>query len=298
MHRRNGWWTKVLTWRAVACLLLVIGFYIQSRQLLTGKRSRSEAPVSKPGLNVTHAKIDSPAPVGNPYSLMVRSDPIRLLRVAQERYDQTVRDYVCTFSKEELVGGQLTARQVTSVKFREKPFSVNMLWVKNADKARRAIYVEGKWTGDKGEKLSVVEPAGVVARVFIDNIMLPIDGPLAKKAARRRIDQFGFSNSLRLILKYCDLSAKHNELNLKYIGDGAVGERPTYVIERRLAYTGENGMYPDHLLIVDLDKQTLLPMRCVSYADEAKTKLLGRYVFTDVKFNVGLTDGHFSRKGE
>jgi len=101
-----------------------------------------------------------------------------------------------------------------------------------------------------------------------------------------------------LIVKYCDLSAEHNELNLKYVGDSAVGERPTYVIERRSAYTGEEGVYPDHLLIVHLDKGTLLPMCCISYADEARTKLLGRYVLTDVKFNVGLTDGDFARKGD
>ena len=128
--------------------------------------------------------------------------------------------------------------------------------------------------------------------------MRPIDGPDAKKSARRRIDQFGFANSLRLIVKYCDLSAEHNELDLRYVGDSAVGERPTYVIERRLAYTGDDGVYPDRLLIVHLDKEKLLPMCCISYADDAKTKLLGRYVFTNVKFNVGLTEGDFARKGE
>ena len=128
--------------------------------------------------------------------------------------------------------------------------------------------------------------------------MRPIDGPDAKKTARRRIDQFGFANSLRLIVKYCDLSAKHNELDLKYVGDNTVGDRPTYVIERRLAYTGDEGVYPDRLLIVHLDKENLLPLCCTSYADEAKTKLLGRYVFTDVKFNVGLTEGDFAREGE
>ena len=70
------------------------------------------------------------------------------------------------------------------------------------------------------------------------------------------------------------------------------------MIERRSAYTGDEGAYPDHLLIVHLDKENLLPMCCASYADEARTKLLGRYVFTDVKFNVGLTEGDFAREGE
>ena len=55
---------------------------------------------------------------------------------------------------------------------------------------------------------------------------------------------------------------------------------------------------PDRLPSVHLDKENLLPMCCISYADEAKTKLLGRYVLTDVKFNVGLTEDDFARKGE
>lgn len=298
MHLRNGCWTKARKLRAAVGLMLVIGFCVEYQQLSAGKSPQSEAPASKPDPSAAYAAIENPAPVGDRYGLMVRSDPLGLLRVAQERYDRTVYDYVCTFSKQELVGGRLTAEQVTRVKFREKPLSVNMLWVKNADKAQRAIYVEGKWTGKNGGKLAIVEPAGAIARVFVDDVMRPIDGPDAKKAARRRIDQFGFANSLRLIVKYCDLSAKHNKLDLKYVGDSAVGERPTYVIERRSAYTGEEGAYPDHLLIVHLDKENLLPTCCTSYADEAKTKLLGQYVLTDVKFNVGLTEDDFARKGE
>ena len=298
MSVRSGCWTKAWQLRAAAGLLLLIGLCVQCRQMSTAKSPQSEAPASKPNPNAVYSTIENPTPVKDSYGSMVRSDPLGLLRVAQERYERTVDDYVCTFSKQDWVDGRLTAEQITRVKFREKPLSVNMLWVKNADKARRVIYVEGKWTGKNGEKLSVVEPAGAIARVFVDEVMRPIDGPDAKKAARRRIDQFGFANSLRLIVRYCDLSAKDNELDLKYVGDSAIGGRPTYVIERRLAYTGNEGVYPDHLLIVHLDKGNLLPICCISYADEAKTKLLGRYVFTDVEFNVGLTEGDFARKGE
>lgn len=298
MYLKNEYWTKARKLRAAIGLLLVIGFCMQCRQLSVGQSPRNKAPAWNPNPIAVYATAENPAPVEDPYGLMVRSDPLGLLQIAQERYDRTVHDYVCTFSKQELIGGRLTAKQVTHIKFREKPLSVNMLWVKNADKAQRAIYVEGKWTGPNGEKLSVVEPAGAIARVFVNDVMRAIDGPDARKAARRRIDQFGFANSLRLIVKYCDLSAKHDALDLKYVGDGAIDGRPTYVIERRLAYTGEQGVYPDHLLIVHLDKENLLPISSTSYADEAKTKLLGQYVLTDVKFNVGLTESDFARKGE
>jgi hypothetical protein len=192
----------------------------------------------------------------------------------------------------------MTANQVMRVKFREQPFSVNMLWTKNEDRARRAIYVQGRWTNARGESLAAVEPAGFIARMFVDDVLRAIDGPEAERAARRRIDQFGFANSLRLILKYCDLSASRNELDVRYVRTGMVGGRPTYLFERRLPYTGEQGLYPDGLLLVHLDQEYLLPTRCVAYADEGGTQLLGRYTITNIRFNVGLTDRDFARKNE
>ena len=220
------------------------------------------------------------------------------MREALRRYDANVRDYTCTFEKQERVGNRMTAHQVTNVKFRESPFSVNMLWTQNEDQARRAIYVEGWWTDKSGQKLALVEPAGSVARLFVNNVFRPIDGADAQKAARRPIDQFGFANTLKRILKFCDIAEKRNELDIKYVGEGEVDGRPTYRLERRLPYTNETGRYPDRLLVVHLDKEHFLPTSCSSYADEARTQLLGRYVMTDAQFNVGLTDRDFMKKGK
>jgi len=68
------------------------------------------------------------------------------------------------------------------------------------------------------------------------------------------------------------------------------------VIERILPYTGEEGEYPDRLLVVHIDKQWLVPTACICYADLDRTELLGKYVYTDVQLNVGLTDADFDRK--
>lgn len=300
MSNSQGRWTTGRKARAVVGLLLVAGFCIQCQKLSAGKSSLQEARAEKPRNNpsAAYATIKPPVLLSDPLATTIKTDPIAFFRGAIERYDRSVHDYVCTFSKQELVGGELTTEQITQVKFREKPFSVNMLWVKNADKAQRAIYVQGKWTGKNGEKLAVVEPAGAIARLLVDDVTRPIDGPDAKKAGRRQIDQFGFANSLRLILKYCDLGMQRKEGSVKYVGEGTIAGRPTYVVERRLPYTDDNGMYPDRLLVVHVDKEYLVPTSCTSYADEAGTKLLGRYVVTDIRFNVGLTDRDFARKGE
>ncbi len=283
---------------AVVGSLLLVGFCVQGQRLSAASAAAGETGVATVNPSVACATLKTPGPGGDPFAATARSDSVGVFRAALERYERSVHDYTCTFEKQELVGGSLTADQVTQVKFREKPFSVNMRWTKNEDKARRAVYVEGWWTGKRGEKLAVVEPAGLIARLLVDDVLRPIDGPEAKRAARRRIDQFGFANSLRLILKYCDLSANRGELDVRYLGEGTLGGRPTYVFERRLQYTGDHGLYPDRLLVVHLDQEYLLPTGCIAYADEAGTKLLGRYVITDVKFNVGLTDSDFARRGK
>jgi hypothetical protein len=301
MRSHVGRWTTGRKARAVIGLLLVFGFCVQCRKLSAEKAAPNQAnQIQRPKVNpsAAYATVKPPAPLVDPLGTLIKTDPVAFFRGAIERYERSVHDYVCTFSKQELIGGHLTAEQVTQVKFREKPFSVNMFWVRNADKAQRAIYVAGKWTGKDGEKLAVVEPAGAIARLFVDDVMRPIDGPDAKKAGRRQIDQFGFENSMQLILKYCDIAAQHHELDLKYVGEGTIGGRPTFVLERRLPYTDDNGTYPDRILVVHIDQEYMMPTCCISYADEAKTRLLGKYVTTDIKFNVGLTDRDFARKGE
>jgi hypothetical protein len=283
---------------AVVASLGLVGFCGPGQRLSAASAPAGETAVATVNPSVAGADLNTPPPGSDPFVATARSDSVGVFRAALERYARDVHDYTCTFEKQELVGGALTADQVAQVKFREEPFSVDMRWIKNADKARRALYVEGWWTNARAEKLAVVEPAGWMARLLVDDVLRPIDGPEAQRAARRRIDQFGFANSLRLILKCGDLSAERGELDVRYLGEGTLGTRPTYVFERRLPYTGERGRYPDRLLVIHLDQEYLLPTCCIACADEAGTKLLGRYVITDVKFNVGLTDSDFARKGE
>ncbi len=295
----SGRWTSGWRTRAAVGLLLVIGFGVQCQKVSAGKPAAAEAGAARPKVDpgAAYASIKPQTPVADPFEAMVKTDPLAFFRGALERYERSVHDYVCTFEKQEMVGGRLQTEQVTQVRFREKPFSVNMLWTRNADKARRVIYVDGKWTDNKGQRLAIVEPEGVIARALVDYVMRPIDGSDAKKAARRQIDQFGFANSMRLIIKYSEMAAQRKELAFRFVGEGTSGNRPTWVLERTLPYTDDAGVYPDRVLVVHVDKEWFVPVCCISYADDARTKLLGKYVTRDVRFNVGLTDADFTRPG-
>ena len=231
----------------------------------------------------------------DPYQELARTDPLGLLETALQNYHRSVRDYTTTFIKQERIAGKLRPEQHIDVKFKHDPFSVVMHWIKNADKARRVIYVNGQDVDGQGRDLAVIEPQGAIARMLVPAIKLPINGTEANAASRRPIDQFGFENALQLILEYCYLSRDNGGLDLRYVGPGRIDNRDTYVLERTLPYDGSDGQYPDRKLVIHLDQQWLLPTACYCYADDQKQELLASYTYHNVHLNVGLTDQDFTR---
>jgi len=225
---------------------------------------------------------------------LARTKPLDFLLRCRDRYARTVRDYSCTFIKQERIGNRITPEQVTRVKFREEPYSVNMVWTHNAADAAQVTYIEGRWRDGNGQDMAWCKPAGAIAKLFIKKILQPIHGKRAAKASRRTIDQFGFANTLNLIIYYSQKAAAEGTLDLRYVGLGAINGRPTYVFERRLPYTGEEEPYPDRLLVFHIDREWLLPTACFSYADDEGKVLLGKYLLTDPAFNNGFTDADFS----
>ena len=286
--------------RVLVGLILLGGFLIQCQQAISEKSDATFSAAvkgqAKPGPRVALAALAS----GKPMALesieeQAARDPITFLEAALEKYDRTVRDYTCTFTKQELVGGRLTKEQVIEAMFREKPFSVRFKWTRNADKCDRVLYVTDRWVED-GRQMAVVEP-GPIARLFVSHVMRPIHGKDARKSSRRTIDQFGLRNALTLTLKYCRAAEKQGSLHFSYQGKSEVNQRETLVFERRLPYAGEDGFWPDRVLVVHIDKELLLPTLCLCYADDEKKVLLGKYMNTDIKLNANLADSVFTKHG-
>ena len=226
--------------------------------------------------------------------VLAQRDPLALARLAQERFQRDVRDYRCVLLKQELIGNELTPVEEVEVRIRAHPQAVYMLWRKNAVQAKRALFRdEPAYVDKQGRKLARVEPAGAVVRLFVKDVLMPIKGPEAEKASRRSIDECGFATSFDLLQQYGDLARKNGVLDVRFAGLGEVDGRPTFVIVRQLPYAGPAGIYPDAKLVLHLDQQWLLPVAIESYADAEGTALLGRYVFTQVELNPGLTDKDF-----
>lgn len=225
---------------------------------------------------------------------LARTDPWELARLGQSRYDREVSDYTCVFLKQERISGELHKVEEIEVRYRERPRSVYMIWRRNADQAKRALFKDvPEFVNSQGHKLALVEPAGALIRLIVPDIMMPIDGKRARESSRRSIDEFGFRETLNLLDHYNQVAAEHGVLDLRYEGEGEIDGRPTYKIVRYLPYDGEGGTWPDAKMVMHLDKEWLLPTAVYSYADREGKKLLGSYVHTKVRLNPGLADDSF-----
>lgn len=226
---------------------------------------------------------------------LAERDPMDLVRRGIERYDREVRAYRCVFIKQELLPDGISEVQEIEVRYRESPRTVYMLWLKNADQARRALYADSPEYVDKnGQKVARVEPAGAIARLFVSDVKVLVDGAEAKKSSRRGIDEFGFRAAYDLLMKYNTLAAERGVLDLKYGGTGEIDGRPTFKLIRNLPYVGPAGAYPDARMVLHIDQEWLLPVAIYSYADAAERELLGSYVYTKVELNPPFTEADFT----
>jgi len=220
-------------------------------------------------------------------------DPSELLTRAVDRYDRQVQGYTCTFYRQEFVKDHLTEEQIIEVAYRESPQSLSMRWVQNADNVRRLVYQAGRDRSPEGEECAVVEPNGAVARLVAGRVPIRVHGELARGSSRYTLDQFGFRATLERVTRINALAGELGDLVLRYAGKGEVAGRTTLIIERQLPYTGESGLYPDALLVLHLDEESLLPLAVYCYADPDGEVLLGRYIATNVRVNPPLNDHAF-----
>jgi len=213
---------------------------------------------------------------------LVKQDYPALLKRSIANYERRVRDYTGMFHKQERIDGKLGPEQVISFKFKEKPFSVFMKWEKNAGPADRLLYVEGT-----GDNKMIVHPTG-----FLSWIKSVRQNPRSKTAMQSSLypcDRFGFKRVLERLLTTYQLARKHGGTQAKYLGTTMVDARSCLEIEITLPKLQE---LRARRVVLKMDAEYLLPIVVISF--DAGGNLIGRYVYKDLKFNVGLSDDHFT----
>jgi len=224
---------------------------------------------------------------------LARRDPLAYFESCLAHYQREIRDYHCVFEKQEQLGGRLRVPQKAEVRFRDEPYSVDMTFVENVGDCKRALYVAGAWYDEDGVPQVWAKPGGKLLRALVPKIQQPVNGKRAQAASRRTIDEFGFERTLELIIKYSRKAQAAGELKLEFAGHGQIDGRPTFVFRRLLPYTGDEGVYPDRLLVLHIDREWKVPTAVNSYADAEGQQLLGSYAFSSVVLNPGYDGDDF-----
>ncbi len=225
-----------------------------------------------------------------------RGNHLALLARSAESYRaMKIRDYTCTFVKQETLSGQLRQEQQVAVKFMPSPFSIAMIWTKNAPLGDRLIFVQGQYEDAKGQSRMLVRPKGGLAQLLAGKSVLKLPaGPDAMRNTLRPCTKFGFENSIASLAEVYKLAEKNGDLaGQDFLGITEVAGQECIVLQRVLA-NRDGANYPAKTTEICLDIKTLLPMRIVGY--DWNNNFSCNYEFRDVKFNTGLGAKNFTPK--
>ncbi|MFP4106146.1 MAG: DUF1571 domain-containing protein [Phycisphaerae bacterium] len=263
--------------RIVVGIVLAGMFFIQC----TTGNERSDK-TSK--ISVAHAdSLDSGDSQAQKVEHLARTDHIALLEMCLDHYDETITDYITTFQKQERIDGTLGQVQAVRIKFRDEPFSVGMVWKENAPLADRLLYVHGKYNNKM-----LVKPKGPLA-LLTGTLARETDDPRAMKNSLKPVTSFGFKRNLKSLLDVYRQAKSKGDLKSEYGGVMDVAGRKAVALIRYLPAKDD---YPAKKTVIYIDLERLVPIsvEAFNWDDE----LLARYIYSDMKFNLDLTDEDFA----
>jgi hypothetical protein len=268
-------------------LLLAGLFCIQCTQQVTGGGSKLEKASTASG----NAKLEE----------LAKTDHIALLEMCLKNCEKNYRDYTCTMIKQEVIRGTQKDEQWMKVKFTEKPFSVAMRWLDKTPKGAlagdkvkklyvpmgdRILYIEGKY-----DNKMVIRISNPLLRGLLGTQKRPPDGADAMKNTRRPVSMFGFKRGINNLLDVYRVAKKKGHLKIDFGGYVNIAGRDTIVLNR---YLPPKENYPAKRTEICIDLKTLVPIRIRGFDWDGQCT--SRYVFKDVKFNVGLDETAFTPK--
>ena len=215
---------------------------------------------------------------------LARSGHIEFLEHCLKNYRERYKDYRCTVTKQERIDGRVWAEQEIAVKFRQSPFSVSMEWVRNTDLSNRVLYVEGKF----GNQM-IVQPIAFLRPFWGQTFFRDPNAEDVRQRTLRTVDQFGFERGLTALLEVYRLARRNGDLKEEFGGHADVAGRKCVVLVRYLPAKDD---YPAAKTVICIDTEYLLPISVEGY--DWENRCTSRYIFKDLKFNVGLKDRDFT----
>jgi len=221
---------------------------------------------------------------------LAKTDQVALLEFCLDHVRREIHDYNCTLIKQERINGAVKPEQEIDVAFLDEPFCVAMQWVSNAPVGDRLLYVEGRY-----DDRMLVRPKSPLLRALVPTALCEPEGERAMENTLRPVTVFGFERGLERLLAVYRKARQRGELRTEFNGFADVKGRKTLVITRYLPNRDE---YPAAKTVICIDLEYLVPICIEAYnwndAADWDHRLTGRYVYCDIKLNVGHTLDEFT----
>ena len=268
--RFSGTKKKCLLWLTVTAVLF--GVTIEAIGGKSGSPAASEwtQPAGKAPLSLSRLQE------------LAQNDYAALFEQMCKNYHANVRDYTGLLSKTERIGGKLGRSQEISFKFMEEPFSLVMNWTKNPGSTDRLLYVDGA----NGNNM-LVHPTGLFS--WIKSVRRKPNCKDAMKANLYPCNRFGFGRMLQRLQDIHRIARQNGPVRTNYIGLANVDERTC--LEMQVDLPDSKGLNIARCNM-KIDAEYLVPVELSSF--DKKGNLISRYAFSNLKFNVGLNNQHFS----
>lgn len=264
---------------------LVVGLFLAALSLVQCTRTEAFRE-SKDIVAISGVDFGETAPdVATKVEKLAKTDHISLLEYCLDNYNRNYSDFTCVFTKQERLNGATGLEQEIAVKHMTSPFSVAMAWKQNAPRGDRVLYVEGKYDN----KMMVRPTAPFLQLLSGGSVLRQPDGPEAMRQTLRPVSMFGFGRGLQSLINVYRQAKANGDLKTSFGGHAEVAGQKCVVLIRHLPAKED---YPAYKTLVYIDVDHLVPV-CIEAYDWDE-ELQCRYLYKDVKFNVGLTDDDFT----
>jgi hypothetical protein len=210
---------------------------------------------------------------------------------SQRNYRSAIRDYSCVFVAHENMTGKGAEDQIIHMKFRQQPFSVNMVWARPASMATQEVsYVQGK----NDNKLRVKNPGLLKIAGFMS---IDINDKRTKEHSRHTILEAGIGNLIDRTAHNWTFDRGTGKAITK-IAEYKFDGRDCYRIET--VHTAKLPQFYSYRGVIYLEKNSKYPLRNENYhwpvpGGNPQGELMESFSYTGLKFNVGLKDADFDR---
>jgi hypothetical protein len=204
---------------------------------------------------------------------------IRGLTASQEIIDKSVRDYSCTFVKQERVNGALGEKQYIFMKVMHQPFSVYMLF-KQPFAGREVVYVEGQ----NNNKIIALD---VGVKRVLGKIPLDPNGAMAMKGQKHPITSVGIRNLCGKLIKMHEAELKYAECEVTVNPEPKIDGRKTTLVQ--IIHPTQRQEFKNYVARIFFDHEYQIPIHydCYSWPAAAggKPQPEESYTYQNLKLN-------------